>query len=63
MSPHRNRLHPKMIEALMCAQSWLWSEVKKHDGKFISLIIYLEFHNICKILILVCFLYIFSRWR
>ena len=28
VSPHRNRLHPKMIEALMCAQSWLWSEVK-----------------------------------
>ena len=23
VSPHRNRLHPKMIEALMCAQSWL----------------------------------------
>ena len=21
VSPHRNRLHPKMIEALMCAQS------------------------------------------
>ena len=67
VSPHRNRLHPKMIEALMCAQSWLWSEVKKHDGKFMSLIIYffiyLLFHNICKILILVFFLYIFSRWR
>ena len=43
VSPHRNRLHPKMIEALMCAQSWLWSEVKKHDGKFISLIIYFLF--------------------
>ena len=43
VSPHRNRLHPKMIEALMCAQSGLWSEVKKHDGKFISLIIYFLF--------------------
>ena len=43
VSPHRNRLHQKMIEALMCAQSWLWSEVKKHDGKFISLIIYFLF--------------------
>ena len=43
VSPHRNRLHPNMIEALMCAQSWLWSEVKKHDGKFISLIIYFLF--------------------
>ncbi|KAK2633939.1 hypothetical protein Ddye_028731 [Dipteronia dyeriana] len=26
VSPHRSRLHPKTIEALMCAQSWLWSE-------------------------------------
>ena len=43
VSPHRNRLHPKKIEALMCAQSWLWSEVKKHNGKFISLIIYFLF--------------------
>ena len=43
VSPHHNRLHLKMIEALMCAQSWLWSEVKKHDGKFISLIIYFLF--------------------
>ena len=43
VSPHRNRLHPKMIEALMCARSWLWSEVKKHVGKFISLIIYFLF--------------------
>ena len=43
VSPHRNRLHLKMIEALMCAQSWLLSEVKKHDGKFISLIIYFLF--------------------
>ncbi|KAL6530013.1 hypothetical protein OROMI_028658 [Orobanche minor] len=24
VSPHRNRLHPKTLEALMCAQSWLW---------------------------------------
>ena len=43
VSPHRNRLHPKVIEALMYAQSWLLSEVKKHDGKFISLIIYFLF--------------------
>ncbi|WOH00516.1 hypothetical protein DCAR_0519881 [Daucus carota subsp. sativus] len=25
VSPHRSRLHPKTIEALMCAQSWLWA--------------------------------------
>lgn len=29
VSPHRNRLHPKTIEALMCAQSWLWMEEMK----------------------------------
>lgn len=23
VSPHRNRLHPKTLEALMCAQDWL----------------------------------------
>ncbi|WOH04391.1 hypothetical protein DCAR_0623800 [Daucus carota subsp. sativus] len=25
VSPHRSRLHPKTIEALMRAQSWLWA--------------------------------------
>ena len=28
VSPHRNRLHPKTLEALMCAQNWLWAEIK-----------------------------------
>ena len=28
LSPHRSRLHPKTIEAIMCAQNWLWSEIK-----------------------------------
>ena len=28
LSPHRSRLHPKTIKALMCAQSWLWIEIK-----------------------------------
>ena len=27
LSPHRSRLHPKIIEAMMCAQNWLWSEI------------------------------------
>ena len=27
LSPHRSRLHPKTIEAMMCAQNWLWSEI------------------------------------
>ncbi|KAK9286527.1 hypothetical protein L1049_014925 [Liquidambar formosana] len=25
VSPHRSRLHPKTLEALMCAQNWLWA--------------------------------------
>ena len=28
VSPHRNRLHPKTLEALICAQDWLWNEIK-----------------------------------
>ncbi|CAH9076987.1 unnamed protein product [Cuscuta europaea] len=35
VSPHRNRLHPKTIEALMCAQSWLWNNIKD-EGPFVS---------------------------
>ena len=27
LSPHRSKLHPKTIEAMMCAQNWLWSEI------------------------------------
>ena len=27
LSPHRSRLHPKTIEAMICAQNWLWSEI------------------------------------
>ncbi|KAL6313908.1 hypothetical protein AAG906_010327 [Vitis piasezkii] len=26
VSKHRSRLHPDTLEALMCAQSWLWKE-------------------------------------
>ncbi|CAL5360640.1 unnamed protein product [Camellia sinensis] len=29
VSPHRSRLHPNTLEALMCAQSWLWGEEMK----------------------------------
>lgn len=32
VSPHRNRLHPKTIEALMCAQSWLWDAEMKGES-------------------------------
>uniref|UniRef100_A0A5B6YZU5 BED-type domain-containing protein n=2 Tax=Davidia involucrata TaxID=16924 RepID=A0A5B6YZU5_DAVIN len=27
VSPHRSRLQPVTLEALMCAQSWLWNEI------------------------------------
>ena len=27
LSPHHSRLHPKTIEAMMCDQNWLWSEI------------------------------------
>ncbi|KAG5536291.1 hypothetical protein RHGRI_023915 [Rhododendron griersonianum] len=29
VSPHRSRLHPETMEALMCAQSWLWAAEMK----------------------------------
>ena len=28
VSKHRSRLHPDTLEALMCAQSWLWKEIE-----------------------------------
>ena len=28
LSPHRSELHPMTVEALMCAQNWLWAEIK-----------------------------------
>ena len=26
LGPHRARLHPTTLEALICSQDWLWSE-------------------------------------
>ena len=31
VSPHRSRLHPKTLEALMCAQDWLWTQIKGNN--------------------------------
>ncbi|KAG6470552.1 hypothetical protein ZIOFF_071626 [Zingiber officinale] len=28
VSPHRSRLHPDTLEALMCARRWLWNDMK-----------------------------------
>ncbi|GKC12919.1 zinc finger BED domain-containing protein RICESLEEPER 2-like protein [Tanacetum coccineum] len=33
ISPHRSRLHPKTLEALMCAQSWLLNEIRETCSK------------------------------
>ena len=30
LSPHRSKLHPKTVEALMCAQNWLWAGIKSN---------------------------------
>ena len=27
LSPHCSKLHQKIVEALMCAQNWLWVEI------------------------------------
>ncbi|WJZ90361.1 hypothetical protein VitviT2T_009509 [Vitis vinifera] len=32
VSKHRSRLHPDTLEALMCAQSWLWKEKEVVDA-------------------------------
>lgn len=41
ITPHRNRLHPNLVETLICAQDWLWDEklgansnMEKHLAKF-----------------------------
>lgn len=33
VSSHHNRLHPKTLEAFMCATDWLWSSTEPKDGK------------------------------
>ncbi|KAL4581551.1 hypothetical protein LXL04_001246 [Taraxacum kok-saghyz] len=41
VTPHRNRLHPDLLETLICVQDWLWDEnlgthsnMEKHLAKF-----------------------------
>lgn len=41
VSPHRNVLHPKKIEALMCARSWLWVEEMKGNIYYLLLFYFL----------------------
>ncbi|KAK2641533.1 hypothetical protein Ddye_023296 [Dipteronia dyeriana] len=28
LSPHRRRLHPDKLEALMCTQNWIWAPIR-----------------------------------
>ena len=42
VSPHRNRLHPKTLEALMCARDWLWSSMES-EGILFFLFIFLAY--------------------
>ncbi|KAF1893549.1 hypothetical protein Lal_00002039 [Lupinus albus] len=41
LTPHRSRLHPHTLEALMCLQDWLWTDVRgssklREDFNFIT---------------------------
>ena len=37
VSPYRNRLHPKTLEALMCARDWIWASIES-EGMLFSFI-------------------------
>ena len=28
LSPHHSRLHPSILEALICTQNWIWAQLK-----------------------------------
>ena len=51
ISPHRSRLHPKTLEAMMCAQDWLWAKMHGKNILFtyvsylLFFLIYLFFVN------------------
>ncbi|KAI5316316.1 hypothetical protein L3X38_036023 [Prunus dulcis] len=36
VSPLRNRLHSKTVEALMCGRDWLWNEIKGSNSTALS---------------------------
>ena len=31
VSPHHNRLHPKILKALICSQDWLWTKMRSKN--------------------------------
>lgn len=52
ISPHRNRLHSKTIEALMCARDWLWSEIQGTEIMFINICIFFYISKVFYILLI-----------
>jgi len=44
LSPHRSRLYPSTVEALMCTQNWIWAQLK--GIKFSSLLHLFDFDSI-----------------
>ena len=54
LSPHHNKLHPKIGEALICAKNWLWAETIK----VIKLLVY-PFNDLCCI----CFCFFFFLYN
>ncbi|KAF1897135.1 hypothetical protein Lal_00034837 [Lupinus albus] len=36
LTPHRSRLQPHTLEALICLQNWLWTDVRGNDFNFIT---------------------------
>lgn len=40
VSPHRNRLHPKTLEALMCCRDWLWATMRDDGNIYFILLMF-----------------------
>ena len=49
ISPHRSRLHPKTLEALMCIQNWLWVEMHSMKNLFtyVSYLLFFLIYFLC----------------
>lgn len=43
---HCSKLHPKTIEALICAQNWLWAS-ETEEGKSINIYVLLYVYTSC----------------
>ena len=47
--PHRSRLHPKTLEAMMCAQDWLWAKMHgmKNLFTYVSYLLFFLIYFLC----------------